>query len=108
MDSSENKPAAIGSNLLVTVVVLLLPAIAGIVCIVYTKVALDRGLLWVLAGLAFIPAALGIVAAVVTLLVASIRRRITGGFLISTWVIIAIVAITWWYSLQFIRNPFAP
>ncbi|MGA2096754.1 MAG: hypothetical protein ABSH39_10680 [Candidatus Acidiferrum sp.] len=108
MGSSENRFAAIGSNVVLAVVVLLLPAMAGIVCIIYTKVALDRGPLWFLAGLAFFPAALGLVAAIVTALVASIRRRITGGFLISSWVIIAMVASAWWYSVQFIRDPFAP
>jgi hypothetical protein len=103
MDSSEKQPAAVDSNVLLVVVGLLLPAIAGVVCIICTTVALDRGRLWFLAGLAFIPAALGIVAAVVTMLVASIRRRITGGFLISSSLLIAIVAIAWWYSVHFIR-----
>ncbi|HMD09974.1 MAG TPA: hypothetical protein VKH63_20740 [Candidatus Acidoferrum sp.] len=108
MDSSEKQSVSVGSNVLLVVVVLLLSAIAGIVCIIYTKVALDRGPLWFLAALGFIPAALGIIAALATMLIASIRRRITGGFLISGWLIIAIVAIAWWYSLHFIRDPYAP
>jgi len=103
MDSIQKKPAAVGSNVLVAVVVMLSPAIAGIVCIIYTKIAIDCGPLWFLAGLAFFPAALGIVVAIATMLVASIRRRITGGFLVSLWLIIAIVASAWWYSVKFIR-----
>jgi hypothetical protein len=108
MDSSEQRTVGVGSGVLLVIVILLLPAIAGIVCIIYAKVALDRGPLWILAGLAFFPAALGVVAAIVTALVGSVRRRITGGFLITSWLIIAIVASAWWYSLYFIRNPFAP
>jgi hypothetical protein len=97
-----------GSGVLLAVVVLLLPATGGIVCIIYSRAALDRGTLWFLAGLLAIPAVLGMLAAITTALVASIRRRITDGLLISAWLITAVVGAGWWYSIHFIRDPFAP
>jgi hypothetical protein len=106
MESNEKQFA--GSRVLLWVVIMLLPAIAGIVCIIYSKVALDRGIFWTLAALAAIPAFLGLMVAIVMALVASIRRRLTGGMIISTWIIIAIIGAGWWYSVYFIRNPFAP
>jgi hypothetical protein len=106
MESNEKQ--FVGSRVLLWVVIMLLPAIAGIVCIIYSTVALDRGLFWTLATLAAIPAFLGLIAAIVTAIVTSIRRRLTGGIMISTWIIIAIIGTAWWYSVYFIRNPFAP
>jgi len=62
MESNEKQFA--GSRVLLWVVIMLLPAIAGIVCIIYSKVALDRGIFWTLAALAAIPAFLGLMVAI--------------------------------------------
>jgi hypothetical protein len=105
--SKEPPTAAVGSGILVAIAVQLLPAIAGITCVVYTKVAVDRGPLWFLAGLLFIPAALGLFTSVVTLVLAVALRKIKRGYLIAACLMISALGIGWWCSLYGIRDPYS-
>jgi hypothetical protein len=106
MTNAQEKRSVTGPGFLLLIAALLLPAIAGIVCGWYSTVASDRGLFYFWTAISIIPALVGFLAAIATALIASITRRITGGLLISAWLIIVIMGIVWYFAIQLPRNPF--
>jgi hypothetical protein len=60
---------------------------------------------WGLMGIAMVPACIGIMAAFLLALIASIRRRISARLLVTMWATIVVAILVAWYALSIYRSP---